>query len=65
MILDKDKYKTVKYAGVDYHVIFEGERILHLRSTANRDLVIHCPVDSAMLQEYKQKEIINESQSYE
>ena len=55
--------REVTYAGSDWEVIYEGERILHLRSLRDRTLVIHCSTNSEYLSEYREKAIYIDSRS--
>ena len=54
--MESKQYEKIKYAGSVYEIIFKGERILHLRSTRDRHLVLHCPVGSSLLTEYNPDE---------
>ena len=39
----------ILYAGLAYEVKYKGEKVLHLKSLQDRNLVIHCPVSSTYL----------------
>lgn len=47
-----EEKKKIIYAGSVYYIIYEGEKVLHLRSIDDRSLVIHCPTKSKFLREY-------------
>jgi hypothetical protein len=55
-IMESKQYKKIEYAGNVYEIIFEGERILHLRSLRDRNLVVHAPVNSSLLKELNSEE---------
>ena len=56
--------RSVTYAGSDWEVIYEGERVLHLRSLRDRMLVIHCSTNSEYLSEYREKTKYTGSRSF-
>jgi hypothetical protein len=60
MALDKQQFDKIIYAGTIYEIKFKGERVLHLRSLRDRNLIVHVPVNSTLLQEYNLEEYINE-----
>ena len=43
--------REVTYAGTQWEVIYEGEKVLHLRSLRDRKLIIHCSTKSEYLSE--------------
>lgn len=47
--------REVTYAGSQWEIIYEGERVLHLRSLRDRTLVIHCSTNSEYLSEYREE----------
>jgi len=56
--------RNVTYAGSDWEVIYEGERILHLRSLRDKTLVIYCSTNSEFLSEYREKTKYTGSRSF-
>jgi hypothetical protein len=60
MALDKQQFDKIIYAGTIYEIKFNGERVLHLRSLKDRNLIVHVPVHSSLLEEYIYKEDKNE-----
>jgi hypothetical protein len=60
MASDKQQLNKIIYAGTIYEIKFKGERVLHLRSLKNKKLIVHVPVHSSLLEDYKPMEYINE-----
>jgi len=60
MALDKKQFNKIIYAGTIYEIKFKGERVLHLRSLKDRNLIVHVPANSTLLQEFNLEEYINE-----
>ncbi|MDR3667326.1 MAG: hypothetical protein P4L35_10830 [Ignavibacteriaceae bacterium] len=60
MASDKQQLNKIIYAGTVYEVKFKGERVMHLRSLKNKKFIVHVPVHSSLLEEYKSKEDGNE-----
>lgn len=56
--MTQSQNKRVIYAGSIYEVIYGGDRVLHLRSEKDRDLVVKCSINSEFLKEIE--EIPNE-----
>ena len=46
--MSEQKEKVI-YAHSVYEVVFRGERLLHLRSLRDRNLIIHVKANSALL----------------
>jgi len=61
MVSDKPQFDRIIYAGTVYEIKFRGDRVLHLRSLKDRNLIIHVSANSSLLQEYKSEEYRNEN----
>ena len=48
-----EQKERVIYAHSVYEVLFRGERILHLKSLRDRNLVIHVKANSVLLEKYQ------------
>jgi hypothetical protein len=48
-MIQVQKGDIVLYAGVAYETTFAGDRILHLKSLRDKNLLIKCPRDSQFL----------------
>lgn len=60
MTLDKQQLDKIIYAGTVYEIKFKGERVLHLRSLKNKNLIVHVPANSSLLEAYTFEENTNE-----
>ena len=49
-----EQKERVIYAHSVYEVVFRGERVLHLRSLRDRNLIIHVKTNSLLLQKYQE-----------
>lgn len=56
--------REVTYAGSQWEIIYEGERVLHLRSLRDRTLVIHCSTNSEYLSECREETKHTDSGSF-
>ena len=57
--------REVTYAGNQWEVIYEGERVLHLRSLRDKQLIIHCSINSEFLSnEYREETEHSDSGSF-
>lgn len=56
--------REVTYAGSQWEIIYEGERVLHLRSLKDRTLVIHCSTNSEYLSECREETKHTDSGSF-
>jgi len=45
--------KKIVYAKIVYDIIYHDKDVYHLRSVANKNLVIIVPIKSVLLKEYK------------
>jgi len=46
--------KKVIYAGSIYEVIYDGDRIMHLKSVRDESLIVKCEVTSEFLKEIEE-----------
>lgn len=56
--------REVTYAGSQWEIIYEDERVLHLRSLKDRTLVIHCSTNSEYLSECREETKHTDSGSF-